>query len=215
MKMQYYFLFLLGISSTVLAQSPTGGSVYFSPSLQVFSFQKLNQSFSQAGFEAVPVSSGFGVGGFGQLNRWRLGGEGTYFSGSKSNEIRSTEAEGGWGYFYGGYVIGSRWRMIPALGIGWGGISVNAIQLATASFPEFLTTAPNTSRVSLGDVFLHSSLALERTLGKHYYLSAKATYNLGLSGSQAWSANGLTNSVSDPFRGFQASLVFGFILNAN
>lgn len=206
-------ILLSTISSAVLAQSTSGGSIYFYPNLQVFSFQNLNQSFSQAGFEDVPITAGFGVGGFGQFNRWRLGGEGTYFSGGKSNEITSTETEGGWGYFYSGYVIGSTWRMIPAVGIGWGGLTVNAIQSAQVSFPEFLTTAPNTSRVSLGDVFLHSALTLERMLGKHHYLGAKVTYNLGLSGSQDWSANGLVNSVSDPFRGIQASLVFGFNLN--
>ncbi len=206
-------LFLLFVANIALAQSqPTTGSVYLTPGIQQFSLSNLNSTLTQAGFHKVPMAIGFGTGGYGQHKHLRVGGEGYYFSGSASRESTTTELQGGWGYFYAGYIIGSNsWRLVPSLGLGWGGSSVSAIRTITTSLGDLMNNQPNTSLVSIGGAFMHTAITIERDLPGQQYLAIKGTYNQAFSKNE-WTAPGLTNSVSDSFSGFQISLIFGYSL---
>lgn len=207
-------LTLLLFSTTIaIAQSQhTSGSLYMAPGVQQFSFSNLNRILTQAGYHKVPLTFGFGTGGYGQHKHLRIGGEGYYFSGSANKESTTTEIQGGLGYFYAGYKIGNNsWRLIPGLGLGWGGCNVSAIQTTNSSVSDLINNQPNSSLVSIGGTFFHTAITLERDLPGHQYLAVKATYNQGLS-SKEWTAPGLISSVSDSFSGLQLSLEFGFML---
>ncbi len=212
MKFITSFLFLL--ANVALAQNqPTTGSLYLSPGIQQFSFSNLNSDLTQAGFHKVPLAIGFGTGGYGQHQHLRIGGEGYYFSGSANKESTTTEIQGGWGYFYAGYKIGNNsWRLIPSLGLGWGGCSISAIQTISTSISDLINNQPNTSLVSIGGAFLHIALTIECDVPGQSYLAIKGTYNQAFSKNE-WTAMGLTNSVSDSFSGFQLSMIIGFTLH--
>lgn len=192
----------------------TTGSLYFAPGIQTFSFSNLNRVLTQAGFHEVPMAFGFGTGGYGQHKHLRIGGEGYYYSGTGKRESTSTELQGGWGYFYAGYKIGSNsWRLIPGMGLGWGGHSVSAIRPSSSSISDLMSNQPNASQVSIGDIFLHTAITIEHDLPGQQYVAIKGTYNRGFASKNEWSAPGLTTSVSDSFSGIQLSLVIGFILH--
>jgi len=192
----------------------TTGSLYLAPGVQQFSFSNLNSILTQAGFHKVPLAIGFGTGGYGQHKYLRIGGEGYYFSGSANRESTTTEIHGGWGYFYAGYVIGNNsWRLIPGLGLGWGGSNVSAIRTSSSSLNDLINNQPNTSLISMGGTFLHTAVTIERDLPGKQYLAIKGTYNQDFSSKNEWTATGLTSSVSDSFSGFQLSLIIGFTLH--
>jgi len=204
-------LFVANITSS-LSQHTTG-SIYLAPGIQQVTFSNLNNLLTQAGFHKVPLAIGFGTGGYGQHKHLRVGGEGYYFAGSATSESTTTELQGGWGYFYAGYKIGNNsWRFIPGLGLGWGGSNVSAIRTTNSSLSDLITNQPNTSLMSIGDTFIHTSITIERDLPGEQYLAFKGTYNRGFSKDNEWTAPGLTNSVSDSFGGFQLSLIIGFTL---
>ncbi len=187
-------------------------SVYFMPSVQFFKFDNLNRLLKQNGFPETGVVYTNGFGGYGTIHRWRIGGEGMYFSGSSGNANNETSMSGGLGYFYTGYNLSfGRWQLIPAAGFGWGGLTVNATRQTDTSLQNLLSTQPNSSQITNGNSFIHTGLSLERILANSFYLGIKGSYNAALS-STTWSAPGLTSSVADPFGGFQASLVVGFLL---
>jgi hypothetical protein len=205
--------FFLIVAHASSAQN-SGGTLYMIPSIQVFSFNNINQSISNADFGEVPVTFGNVIGGYGVVNNWVIGGEGSYFSGTNSSPNTSTTLSGGWGYFYGGYTFNkTKWRIVPALGIGFGGCFVNATRnTQVPDLAALLTDQPNSSQISLGDALLHTSLSFERFLSKQVYIGIKASYNLGLTGKQPWEADGLQNSTEDAFGGFQAGIKIGFLL---
>lgn len=192
----------------------SSSALYLMPSAQRFSFGNINKALSQAGLPEAPMTFGSGAGGFGTIGQWRIGGEGTYFSGDASRGQNTTSLTGGLGYFYGGYVWQrNKWNIVPAAGIGFGGLRLVATRSTNAaSIGDLLETESNSRVVSMGDGFIHTTLGLERNLSNSMFLGLKAAYNIGLSGERAWKANGLTNSISDPFRSFQLSLNIGFIL---
>ncbi len=213
--MKSLIILLLLTANVALAQSQhTTSSIYLAPGVQQFSFSKLNNILTEAGFDKVPLAIGFGTGGYGQHKHLRVGGEGYYFSGSASRESTTTEINGGWGYFYAGYKIGNNsWRLIPGLGLGWGGSNVSAIRTSSASLNDLINTQPNTSLISIGGTFLHTAITIERDLPGQQYLAIKGTYNRDFSSKNEWTASGLTSSVSDSFSGFQLSLIIGFALH--
>jgi hypothetical protein len=204
---------LLFAATIAIAQSQhTSGSLYMAPGIQQFSFSNLNSILTQSGYHKVPLTFGFGTGGYGEHNHLRIGGEGYYFSGSAKKESISTEIQGGWGYFYAGYKFGNNlWRFIPGAGLGWGGSTVSAIRTTNSSIGVLIDNQPNASVVSIRGTFLHTAITIERDLPGHQYLAVKATYNQGFSAKE-WTAPGLTSSVSDSFSGFQLSLIIGFTL---
>ncbi|MFN5171097.1 MAG: hypothetical protein ACK5DD_15885 [Cyclobacteriaceae bacterium] len=200
------------ISGNAQSQS---SALYLMPSFQFYSYSNLNQSLRAAGFPEVGATFGSGAGGFGTVNnRWRVGGEGTYFSGANHTGTTTTSAEGGLGLFYAGYVLTQKsWRWVPQAGIGYGGLAVTATRsVSTNSIGDLLTNAPNSSTVSMGDGFVHTSLSIERNLSDAMFIGLKASYNLGLSGEREWETNGLANAVRDPFSSFQLSFNIGFVL---
>lgn len=204
---------VFGVTVTLAHGQHTTGSLYVAPGIQAFSFTNLNSVLTQAGFHEVPMAIGFGTGGFGQHKHLRIGGEGYYFSGTGKRESTSTELQGGWGYFYAGYQIGSHsWRFIPSMGLGWGGNSVSAIRPISTSLGDLMNNQPNTSRVSIGGTFLHTAITIEHDLPGQQYVAIKGSYNRGFASNNEWSAPGLTTTVSDSFSGIQFSLLIGFIL---
>lgn len=206
-------LFIYFLTNVAFAQNQhTTGSIYLAPGIQQFSFPHLNNVLTQAGFHKVPRAIGFGTGGYGQHKHLRVGGEGYYFSGAANKESTITEIQGGWGYFYAGYKIGNKyWRIIPTLGIGWGGSNVSAIKTISTSINDLINNQPNSSYISIGSTFLHTAITVERDLPGQQYIAMKGTYNQAFSKNE-WTAPGLTNSVSDSFSGFQISLIIGFTL---
>jgi hypothetical protein len=195
------------------AQNP-GSALYLMPATQRFSFGSLNNVLAQAGLPEAPMTFGSGAGGFGSAGNWRIGGEGTYFSGDASRNQNTTSLAGGLGYFYGAYVWQqNKWNIVPAAGIGYGGLTLTATRSTTAtSIGELFGSSANSSTVSIGDGFMHTSLGIERNISDSMFFGIKASYNMGIRGERAWKTNGLTNSVSDPFRSFQVSLNIGFVL---
>jgi hypothetical protein len=213
MKKLLIFAVAFGSMIQLKAQN-TGNALYLMPTTQQFSFSKINQALTQAGLAELPITFGTGVGGFGFTRRWRIGGEGTYFSGDASLRQNTTSLSGGQGYFYGAYVWQrSKWNVVPAIGIGYGGLTLTATRSIPAnSIGELFGTAANSSTISIGDGFVHTSLGIERNLSDAMFMGIKASYNLGLSGERTWRADGLANSVRDSFSSFQLSLNFGFVL---
>jgi hypothetical protein len=207
-------LFVCLTLSLAHAQAPSS-ALHLMPGVQGFSFNRLNSILVAAGFAEVPATFGSGVGGFGTFNRWRFGGEGTYFSGARTRGNNTTSVDGGLGYFYAGYVVGKQtWRWVPALGIGYGGLDVRTSRgTPVASLDQVLTTSPNSSLVSIGDAFIHTAVAVERSLSESMFLGVKASYNIGLSGDRAWKADGLAATVSDPFSNWQINVSVGFRLH--
>lgn len=196
------------------AQNP-GSSIYLMPAAQRFQFGNINNILTQAGLPEAPMTFGNGAGGFGSVgSNWRIGGEGTYFSGDASRGQNTTSLSGGLGYFYGAYVWSHKsWNVVPALGIGYGGLTLTGTRSTSAnSIVELFGSAANSSTVSMGDGIAHTSLGIERYLSDNMFFGIKASYNLGLSGERTWKANGLPNSTSDPFTSFQVSIAVGFVL---
>lgn len=189
------------------------GSLYLMPSVQGFNFSNLNSDLKGAGFAETPVTFGSGAGGFGVFKQWRFGGEGTYFSGERSFEDKSTAAQGGWGFFYAGYELTNRsWRIVPQAGIGFGGLTIHATRPTSAASVSQLLQEGNSTSLSIGGSLLHAALSLEKEFSNSFYVGIKSSYNISLSGKSAWSAKGLTNATTDTFSGLQASLIIGFIL---
>lgn len=206
---------LLVISSISIAKSQNQGSaLYLMPATQLFSFGNINNALTQAGLPEAPMTFGSGAGGFGSIRNWRIGGEGTYFSGNASRGQNTTSLSGGLGYFYGAYVWQrNKWNIVPAAGIGFGGLTLTATRATSAtSIGELFGSEPNSSTISMGDALLHTSLGIERNISDAIFFGIKASYNMGLSGKREWRAAGLTNTVSDPFQSFQLSLNIGFVL---
>lgn len=214
MKKLIVVLFLLitagMITMTVHAQS---SALYLMPSFQFYSYPNLNQHLRAAGLPEVAATFGSGAGGFGTINeRWRVGGEGTYFTGANTSGTTSTAAEGGLGLFYAGYVLTkNKWRWVPQAGIGYGGLAVTTTQLVNGSISDLLSTGSNSTRLENGSAFAHTGLSIERTVSDGLFLGLKGAYNFGLSDS-AWDAPGLNPSTSDRFSGFVVNLIIGFNL---
>lgn len=189
------------------------GSLYLMPSVQMFSFKNINLALNDAGFAETPLTFGSGAGGFGEYNRWRFGGEGTYFSGDKMLNGKSTSLEGGWGYFYAGYhLTENSWRLIPQLGIGFGGASLHAIMPTTSNNINDLLSQGNGSSLTIASTFAHTALSIEKNIQSGFYMGLKSSYNLAVGGPSAWKANGLAVAPEDAFSGFQLALIVGFIL---
>ncbi len=205
---------ILLLSSTLTSFAQQGGGVlYLTPAIHVFSFSNLNQVLHGAGFSKVSSTFGFGSGGYGEFNRLRIGGEGTYFMGSSSGESGTTSVQGGWGFFYGGYsIVNTKWRIVPEVGFGFGGTSVQAIQQTSGTLSDLLTTQPNASNLSIGDVFAHGAVGVEWKVTSNQYIGLKSAYNLALSGAKPWETPGLQQTVADPFSGFQLSFLVGFYI---
>lgn len=208
----YILISLLSLSINTFAQHGAG-VIYLSPGFQAFSFSNLNQALHKAGFSKVASAFGFGSGGYGEFNRWRIGGEGTYFTASSEGESGSTHLQGGWGFFYGGYsIINSTWRIIPEVGLGFGGATVQTVQQTSGNLSDLLSTQPNASNVSMGDMLAHTAIGIEWKVTRNQYVGLKGIYNLGLSGNRTWETPGLQQTVADPFNGFQLNLLVGFYI---
>jgi hypothetical protein len=214
MKRTIIFFLAVGWLTQLKAQSP-GSAIYLMPAAQRFSFNSMNNILAQTGLAEVPMTFGSGVGGFGTVDRWRIGGEGTYFSGDASRGQNRTSLSGGLGYFYGAYVWQRKnWNIVPAVGIGFGGLTLTATRSVPASsLVELFSSEVNGSSVSIGDGFVHTSLGIERNISDTMFLGMKASYNMGLSSERTWKADGLTASLNDSFSSFQLSLNIGFILH--
>lgn len=194
----------------VLAQD---GSLYLMPAVQGFNFSNLNSDLKGAGFAETPMTFGSGAGGFGVFKQWRFGGEGTYFSGERFLEDKSTVAQGGWGFFYAGYELSKRsWRIVPQAGIGFGGLTIHATRPTSAASVSQLLQEGNSTSLSIVGSLLHAALSLEKEFSNNFYVGIKSSYNISLSGKTTWSAKGLTNATADTFNGLQAALIVGFIL---
>lgn len=213
MKKLIILILAIGSWCQLKAQNPSS-ALYLMPATQRFSFGSMNNALAQAGLPEAPMTFGSGVGGFGAVGHWRIGGEGTYFSGNAARGQNNTSLTGGMGYFYGAYVWQrNQWNVVPAAGIGFGGLTLTAIRSTTAnSLGELLGSRANSSTVSMGDGFIHTALSIERRLSDTMFFGIKAAYHMGLSGKRAWTTNGLTNSISDPFQSFQLSVNIGFAL---
>jgi hypothetical protein len=197
-----------------MAQQANQASLYLMPSFQFYQYKNLNQLLQQAGFSEVGASFGTGVGGFGTINaRWRVGGEGTYFTSSQQQGSTTTTGQGGLGYFYIGYVASlKKWQFVPSLGIGFGGLAVNATRSTSVNINDLLATNPNSSQIGSGGAFVHSGLVVERKFVSLIYLGLEMAYNFSL-GENNWEADGLTDTIKDPFGGFQLNLKIGFFIN--
>lgn len=204
---------VLASAWVLCAQSPSS-ALYLMPAVQGFRADQLNRSLAAAGFADLPITFGSGAGGFGTVGRWRIGGEGTYFAGSASRGTTTTSIDGGLGYFYAGYLAHQKtWTFIPAVGLGFGGMNVKATRTTAAtSIDQLLTSDPNTHMAAMGDGFVHTSLAVEKNMSDNLYLGLKGSYHIGLSGARTWKAEGLSNSVADPFSHWQVSIAIGFRL---
>lgn len=213
MKTKFIFLsvaFLLGMALPSHAQS---SAIYLMPSAQFLSLPNLNRELASAGFPDTPGTFGSGAGGFGTINdRWRIGGEGTYFSGTRNQDNTSVTSEGGLGVFYAGYLVGhGAWHLVPQAGLGFGGVAVNATRSTAGSLTDLLRGDGNTARVATGGLFLHTGISLERDLADGLTLGLKASYNLAFS-EEKWTAPGTGSSVSDRFCGVTLNFVVGFRL---
>lgn len=206
-------LFVIASMLTLQAQT-ISSSIYFMPAIQNFSTTNLNRSLTTAGLADVPLSFGSGAGGYGANGKWRFGGEGTYFSGDADRANTSTSVSGGLGYFYTGFLVSkNNWTLIPAVGIGYGGMTVAATRRSTSpTIDQLLTNNANSSTVSIGDGFIHTSIAIEKPITDNIYFGIKGSYHLGLSGKQTWEAKGLNTSVADSFSHWQLSFSIGFAL---
>lgn len=205
------FVAVLGGAATAQTR---GGALYMMPGIQRFQFSSLDGALAQAGFAETPVSFGKGFGGFGSAGNWRLGGEGTYFSGQALRGQNTTLLSGGMGYFYGAYVWQQGpWRIVPAAVPGFGGLVLSAVRATTvATAGELLGSQPNSSTLSMGDVFVHTSLGIERPLSQHMFIALRGAYHLGIGGNKPWNAEGFTAVLHDAFRSFQINLNVGFVL---
>lgn len=188
-------------------------AVYFMPSIQFFNFNNLNKVLKQNGFPETRAVYANGIGGFGKINQWRVGGEGVYFSHTvKHSSPAKTTINGGLGYFYGGYELShGRWQFIPTIGIGLGGATVNASKTSNSDLGNLLSNQPNSSTVSNGNALAHLGLSADRIVSSNFYLALKAGYNVAL-GKNEWDAPGLVGSVSDPFQALHVNLSVGFLL---
>jgi hypothetical protein len=132
--MKKAIIVLLALSSLIQlhAQNP-GSALYLMPAFYGFAFDNMNQMLMQAGFSEAPLAFGSGAGGFGSIGNWRIGGEGTYLSGSASRGQNATTLSGGLGYFYGARVWQlKKWNLVPAAGLGFGGLTMAATRPTTA-----------------------------------------------------------------------------------
>ena len=213
MKKLLIFTIAFGFTIQLKAQN-AGSTLYLMPATQLFPFGNINNALARAGLPETPMTFGSGAGGFGSIGNWRVGGEGIYFSGDASRGTDLTSLSGGLGYFYGAYVWQrKKWNIVPAAGIGFGGLTLNATRASSAnSIGELIGNAANSSTVSLGDGITHTSLGIERNISDAMFIGVKASYNMGLGGNREWKTTGLTNSVSDSFNSFQLSLSIGFVL---
>jgi hypothetical protein len=206
-------IFFLCAGEFLYAQEQRSGMFYFLAGIQDIPFNYLNEALTRNGFAETPTTFGSGSGGFGKINRWRVGGEGVYFFGSNSLNGNKTKAEGGLGYFYGGYEWGkASWKIVPALGFGLGGLTVSATRTAgNLSIDQLLTTNPNSTSLSNGGTFMHSSVMLEKNIA-HWAIALKGVYNASLSSDRNWKANENTVALADAFGGFSLTLSIGFWL---
>jgi hypothetical protein len=198
------------ISGNAQSQS---SALYLMPSFQFYSYSNLNQSLRAAGFPEVGATFGSGAGGFGTVNnRWRVGGEGTYFSGANHTGTTTTSAEGGLGLFYAGYVLTQKsWRWVPQAGIGYGGLAVTATRSVNGSLSDLLGSESNSTRLENGSAFIHTSLSVEKAFTDGFFLGLKGAYNFGLRDT-SWDAPGLSPSTSDRFSGATLNVIIGFVL---
>ena len=213
MKKLLIFTIAFGLTIQLKAQN-AGSTLYLMPAAQRFGFENINNILAQADLPEASITFGSGAGGFGSIGNWRIGGEGNYFSGDASRGTNITSLSGGLGYFYGAYVWQrKKWNVVPAAGIGVGGLTLNATRASSAnSIEDLIGNAANSSTVSLGDGIIHTSLGIERNISDAMFIGIKTSYNMGLSGNREWKTTGLTNSVSDSFNSFQLSLSIGFVL---
>lgn len=213
MKKLLILTMALGSLVQLKAQNP-GSALYLMPSTQQFLFSNINDALTQAGLPEAPMTFGSGAGGFGSMGKWRVGGEGTYFSGDATRGQSTTSLSGGLGYFYGAYVLSrKKWNLVPAVGLGYGGLTLTATRATSAvSIGGLLSNEANSSTVAMGDGFIHTSVGIERNLSDSMFFGIKGVYNLGMSGNRDWTTNGLRESVSDSFSSIQLSLTVGFVL---
>lgn len=212
-KLLYLFFSLLLIVDTQAQQQDYHASVYFMPTVQFFRFNEMNTMLEQFGFPQTGPIYANGVGGFGKIKNWRIGGEGFYFNSSPENKASAqTNMNGGLGYFYGAYTLSiGQWQLIPTIGIGMGGVRVITTKKTDTSLGNLITNQPNSSVISNGNGLIHIGLSLEKIVNGNINLGCKSGYNLNLS-KNYWDAPGLTSSVKDPFGGFQLSLLVGFLI---
>jgi hypothetical protein len=188
------FTAFLCFSGLVLyAQEKGSGMLYFLTGIQHFQLTNLDKALARNGFTDTALSFGSGSGGFGKINRWRIGGEGVYFSGSNSLKGNTTKSEEGLGYFYGGYEVGkTSWKIVPAPGFGIGGLTVSPTRATNSNtIDQLLKTNTNSISLINGGTFMHSFIALERTIGSYLAITLKGIgiYNASLSGKKDWKVN--------------------------
>jgi len=214
---------LLSLSLTVIECrsqdiAHTHGSFYFVNGFQFFNPENFNDQVTSAGYPTLSSNFGSGFGGYGESLRWIYGGEGCYLQRSKTESSKTIQSHGGLGYFFGGLKIVSNthWKIFPALGIGFGGVTTTLLNEVSSntSFDDILTTQPNGRVFDNGSVFLHSAMSVEYKFYKYYFAGFKSGYNLSLFGETSWMAPGLdpNRTIKDAFGGYYLNVQAGIYL---
>lgn len=153
-------------------QNRSGGAGYFGPGFVSFDFAPINLILNNHRLGSLNNTHWtFGGGGYGQIERIRIGGFGTGGAQSVSNDTFDIEVGFGAGFFELGYSIvqTNHFMLTPLLGIGGGGLSLKRtptlILYRPVNFDDILSSAGGVAKVSKGGFALSPGLAIDIPFG--------------------------------------------------
>jgi membrane-associated protease RseP (regulator of RpoE activity) len=188
-----------------------GGAGYFGPAVSLVDYKNINTVFQNHNLPSLKREHFmFGGGGYGQIERIRIGGYGVGGTQSVGNDSLNVDLSLGLGFFELGYslVYTKHFLMTPFLGIGGGGITLKITPLTPrpTSLDDILTTPTGVNKVTKSGLVLHPGLAIDIPLS-FTGLSIKAGYLYSpVTGSWQLEDQGKINGPDFNLQGFYTSL---------
>lgn len=148
------------------------GVGYFSGGYQKQDMSEISTALNNNGYGTIEDDFySFGGGGYGQIGKILIGGEGYAMSKLASNSgTNETVFSTGYGFFNLGYVLNSskHFKIYPALGIGGYGSTIN-IKESGSNFDNILDGSKKNISLS------HGGMLLQGTLGFDYLIDLNKT----------------------------------------
>ncbi|MGB9741959.1 MAG: hypothetical protein ACP5JB_02780 [candidate division WOR-3 bacterium] len=207
------------VCAVVLARTTAGGYGAFGPTLAIVNYDSINNTFQHFGINKLAAQHWtFGGGGYLLANRMLIGGAGWGGNQTVTSESLNLfcQVSYGGGEFRAGYaLLDSRYLLlVPGLGIGGGGYSINLgpYNQTLPSFDSLLAHPGRTSTVNFSGFTLNPQLAIIVPIS-FVGLELRGGYNFGPLGGN-WElqdrgvlARGPQMSKANPW--FSLNIIFG------
>jgi hypothetical protein len=203
--------FLVPVSALGQESEPDRGRGYFEIGYMALDLDDLNGRLGPEGYPALDGSFlTLGGGGYGERGRLLIGGEGHAVLGASEDVPdgrRRVSLDGGYGLFRIGFIASSPGGVdvVPALGVGGGGLTLGILERSAPTFGEVLDEPGRSSRLSSGSFLLDASIAAHYRIPSRREDDAEGGLMIGLhagytfaAGGSSWRLDGLNDVSGGP-----------------